>query len=185
MKTVTYDEFLKFEPCWLNCDDGAAKLEEIGKRQEQWTAMDVLNLPEDEVSAEDKLWAVLRPEFIEKDILHEFACRCAEEALSHIENPDPRSVAAIEAKRKWMRGEISDEELDATRDAAWSAARNAARYVAWSAALSATMDATCCAARFAACSAAWYAVMSAAMDAARSAARTHQVEMLKELLEDD
>ena len=180
MKTVTYDEFLKFEPCWLNCDDGAAKLEEIGKRQEQWTAMDVLNLPEDEVSAEDKLWAVLRPEFIEKDILHEFACRCAEEALSHIENPDPRSVAAIEAKRKWVRGEISDDELDAARYAARFVARSAARDVARDAARSAACSAARYAARGTADDAAWYAAWSAARDAAR----THQVEMLKELLED-
>ena len=61
------------------------------------------------------------------DILHEFACWCAERAMSRLRNPDPRSIAAINAKRKWMRGEITDAELAAARDAAWGAARDAAR----------------------------------------------------------
>ncbi len=46
--------------------------------------------------------------------VHEFSCRVAE-----IENDqDPRSIAAIETKRKWMRGEATDEELDLAREAA-------------------------------------------------------------------
>lgn len=71
--------------------------------------------------------------------LHEFACWCAERALKQVKNPDPRSVAAIEAKRKWLRGEINDAELDAARDAAWDAAgaagvaARAARDAAWAA----------------------------------------------------
>ena len=66
-------------------------------------------------------------------ILHEFACMVAEIALSKVVNPDPRSLAAVEAKRKWMKGEISDKELDAAR----CAARSAAESAAWSAAGSA------------------------------------------------
>ena len=95
--------------------------------------MDILDLPEDEVSAEDKIWAVTQTGLIEDEKLHEFACRCAEEALKRVDNPDPRSVAAIEAKRKWLRGEISDEELTAAWDAARAAAWDAA-WAAWSAA---------------------------------------------------
>ena len=52
------------------------------------------------------------------DTLHEMGCWAAERALKRIKNPDPRSIAAIEAKRKWVRGEISDAELAAARDAA-------------------------------------------------------------------
>ena len=59
-------------------------------------------------------------------ILHEFACMVAEISLSKVVNPDPRSLAAIKAKRKWIKGKISDKELDAARAAAW--------YAAWSAA---------------------------------------------------
>ena len=140
MRTVSYEEFLEFEPCWLRDNEGRKKLERIGKRKERWTALDVLDLPEAEVSAEDKLWAVLREEFIEPEIMHEFACRCAEDALKGVENPDPRSLAAIDAKRKWLRGEIGDEELLRAQDAAWAAAWAAARAaasdarVAWAAA---------------------------------------------------
>jgi hypothetical protein len=60
--------------------------------------------------------------------LHEFACRCAEEALLQERaagrEPDPRSWAAIEAKRAWLRGEIDGA---AAWSVAWAAARAAAR----------------------------------------------------------
>ena len=58
--------------------------------------------------------------------LHEFALWCAREALAHIKNPDERSLAALDAKEAWLRGEITDQQLDAARDAAWAAARAAA-----------------------------------------------------------
>lgn len=63
MKTVTYEEFLTFHPCWLEDSEKARRLKETGGRRESWTALDVLSLPEEEVCAEDKLWAVLREEF--------------------------------------------------------------------------------------------------------------------------
>ena len=78
MNSITYEEFLKFNPCWLKTEEGAARLKEIGARKERWTALDILAL--DDVSAEDKLWAVLREELIDARILHEFACWCAEDA---------------------------------------------------------------------------------------------------------
>ena len=135
MKTVTVEQFKKFRPCWLETAEGRAKLARIAAIRDEWTALDVLNLPD--VSADDKLWSVLREEFIDASILHEFACRCAEYALSFADNPDPRSIAAIEAKRKWLRGEITDKELNA----AWDVARDAARNAAWYAARVAAMDA--------------------------------------------
>ena len=81
-------------------------------------------------------------------ILHEFAYRVAEQTLAKIDNPDPRSLAAIEAKRKWMRGEISDKELYVTRSAAesvallaaWSVAESAAWYAVWLVAESAALS---------------------------------------------
>ena len=140
MKSITYEEFLEFKPCWLKTEGGAARLKKIGARKERWTALDILAL--DDVDAEDKLWAVLREELIDVRILHEFACWCAEDALSHVENADERSWNAIKVKRAWLRGEASDAERSAAEDAAraaeryvaWSAARSAARSAAWSAA---------------------------------------------------
>ncbi|QQR29474.1 hypothetical protein I5Q82_15740 [Acutalibacter muris] len=172
MKSISLEEFKGFRPCWLETAAGARRLEEIGSRKKRWTAMDILDLPEDEVSAEDKIWAVTKAGLIEEQKLHEFACRCAEEALKLVEDPDPRSVAAIEAKRKWLKGEISDEELDAAWAAARDAARDAARAAAWDVAWAAARDAARDAAR------------AAASDAARDATRKKQVAILRELIID-
>ena len=158
-KGMTLEEFKELGPCWLEDGERAAKLEKIGKRKGRWTALDVLDLPDEEVSPADKLWAVLRLEFIDGPVLHGFACRCAEEALKQVEKPDPRSVAAIEAKRRWLRGEIPDGELAEARDAARAAASDAA----WAAASDAASIA------------AWYA--------ARDAASRQQVEILRDMLE--
>lgn len=49
--------------------------------------------------------------------LHEFACRCAETALRTAKVEDVRCWQAIETKRKWLRGEATDAELAAARDA--------------------------------------------------------------------
>ena len=174
MKTVTVEQFKSFRPCWLETAEGRADFARIAAIRDEWTALDVLNLPD--VSAADKLWSVLREEFIDAPILHEFACRCAEYALSFADKPDPRSIAAIEAKRKWLRGEIKDKELRAARDAAGAAAWDAARAAAWDAARAAARDAARAAARAAARDAAWAA--------ARAAANEHELEILLELLEE-
>lgn len=54
-------------------------------------------------------------------LLHEFACDVAELALAKMKNPDPRSVAAIKAKRDWLVGKITDAELAAIQHDAWIA----------------------------------------------------------------
>ena len=172
MKTVTYDEFLGFSPCWLDDVEKAERLKEIGKRKDNWTALDVLAL--EDVDAGDRLWAVLREEFLPADLLHEFACQCAEKALENYDDPDPRSIAAITAKRKWLRGEITDEELAeawaAAQAAAWDTAQAAAWNVAWDAAREAAWDT--------AQEAVWYA----AGDTAREAAWDEQLKMLINLV---
>ena len=179
---------MKFKPCWLKTEEGAARLKKIGAQKERWTALDILAL--DDVDAEDKLWAVLREELIDVRTLHEFACWCAEEALSHVENADERSWNAIKVKRAWLRGEASDAELSAARAAAWTAARDAAEAAAWIAAGAAIWDvaessawyATLTTARAAAGdtarAAAWYAVLAAT----RYVARERQAEYLKGML---
>ena len=155
MKTVTPEQFKEFGPCWLETAEGRKRYARVAAMRDEWSALDVLAL--DGVSNTDKLWAVLREEFIDAPVLHEYACRCAEYALTFVREPDSRSIAAIEAKQKWLRGEISNDDLTAARAAADAAADAAAR-----------------AARDAAWAAAW-----AAADAA---AREHEVKLLKELL---
>jgi hypothetical protein len=104
-------------------------------------------------------------------ILHEGACVFAEQALRLIPNPAPRSVAAIAAKRAWLRGEITGEEL--------AAARAAARDAAWDAAGDVSLDAAGDAARDAAWDAARAAAWAATRDAARAAARAAQNDWLE------
>ena len=156
MKTITYEQFLEFDPCYLYDPEKKALMESIAQRREHWSAMDILEL--ENIPAADRLWAVLREELIDAPILHEFACRCAERALSRVENPDPRSLRAIEIKRAWLRGKATDEELAA----AWAAAL-AARHATWAAAEAAALDS--------AEAAAWAAARYAAREAARAAAR--------------
>jgi len=82
-------------------------------------------------------------------ILHEFACRCAEPAINRVKLNDPVFADAIKAKRKWLKKQISDDELaaagatawEAARVAAWEAARETAREAAWAAAGAAAWDA--------------------------------------------
>ena len=125
MKTVTYEEFLRFGPCWLRKKDGAERIKAYFDRfNGKMSALDILHL--DDVSVDDKLWSVLREEFISAPILHEFGCVCAEYALSLIDDPDSRSIKAVEVKRAWIRGEATDEELVDARNAAIDAACDAA-----------------------------------------------------------
>ncbi|WP_461367558.1 hypothetical protein [Candidatus Darwinibacter acetoxidans] len=110
-------------------------------------------------------------------ILHEFGCRCPERALTREREmgrePDPRSWAAIDAKRKWLRGEIDDAKLAAARVAAEDAARAVAGGVSWAAAEAAALAAASAAAEdaaWAAARAAARAARAAAGNAARAAA---------------
>src|SRR3972149_2901982 len=54
--------------------------------------------------------------------LHLFACRVAEDAFTKYGNGDTRSLAAIQAKRDWLEGKITSEELKAAARAAEVAA---------------------------------------------------------------
>ena len=161
MKTVTVEQFKGFGPCWLETREGRERFAKVAALHDEWTAYDVLALPD--VSVEDKLWSVLREEFIDAPVLHEYACRCAEYTLSLIDNPYPQSVAAIESKRKCLRGEIDYSALDAARVAAQDAARDAAWASAWASAWAAARAAAS-AARAAALAAEWAAAWAAVMD---------------------
>ena len=154
-----------------------------------FTGLDLLEI--EEIPPEDRLSIVIVGGFIRPSHLHEFACACAERALCRAENPDPRSIAAILAKRERIRGEITDEGSSAVRDAAKAAAKDAAKYAAWAAVWEAAGEVAGDAAKYAAWaaagvsarpaadnSAAWYAVCEAAWESER----TWQVDVLKELL---
>jgi len=150
----TYADIMALRPCYNPAERGLCTPDWTG------TALDVLRHPD--LSAEDALWLVLREDWVPAPVLHEFACQCAEQALALVENPDPRSVAAVAVKRAWLRGEATDDELTAARDAAWDTTWATAE-AAWAA--EAAWDASCGAARVAA----WDASCGAARVAARNA----------------
>lgn len=165
---VTPEKFKKFGPCWLETREGCARFERIAAVKDEWSALDVLDL--EDVSACDKLWSVLREAFLPPMLLHEFACGCAEYALSLVENPDARSVEAIRVKRRWMTGEATDDELRVARVAvreasSGAAARAAALVSAWAAAWAAARAAE------------WFAGA-----ANETAAYEHEAEIIRNLI---
>ena len=148
---------------------------------ENWTgtALDVLNLP---ISADDRLWVVLRKEILSEATLYEFARWCALQVIHLWDAPG--------VVRKYLTG---DETLRvAAWDAAQDASRAAGRAAAW-AASAAAADAARAAALAAARAAAWDAsavaadaaratALAVARAAARAASRDAQVEKLKEMI---
>jgi len=82
-------------------------------------------------------------------ILHEFACREAEDALRDAGITDERYWDAIRVKRLWIQGRATNEELDAARDAANDAAWDVNHSATCAAAAAAISDAVCAAGRVA------------------------------------
>jgi hypothetical protein len=190
--TATIDDVLSWNPC---SGYERKQLEKLGGKKQSMNALEILALG---IPAEDRLWCVLRGELIPAQILHEFACRVATNALNTERRagrePDQRSWDAIKAKRQWINGEISSKKLAAARDAAWAVAVCTARDAAWdeawaaagsaarAAAGSTARDEAGSAARNAAWSAAWSAAGSTARDEAWDEARRNQIKTLKRLL---
>jgi hypothetical protein len=130
----------------------------------------------DKVAAE-RLRLVRKVKPIDDRSLRLFAADCAEQVLPIFERvrpDDDRPRAAIDAARRFARGEITRGVRAAARDAARDAAGDAAGDAAWAAAMAAAGaaagDAAGAAARAAAGDAAMAAAMAAAMDAAWAAA---------------
>ena len=154
-------------------------------RKNEIDALDILNL---NIEAESKLLVVLTPEFLDKPIQVEFACRCAEEALKLIDNPDPASIKAIQATRDYMAGEISKKELEEAEVSKWdfnnAPNQEVAKVASWvhEAATYAVSAAICDEARHSS----WVAEASstASVVSGRGASREKQVEILKELIKE-
>jgi hypothetical protein len=173
MKTITTDEFIELESY---CGEERAR--GLAGDKERWSAVEILAL--EEIPAVGRFRIVLREELMPAPVLHEFMCRCAERALALVKEPDPRSVAAIETARRWMRGEATDAELEAAEKAAWAAAG-----AAWAAAGDAAGDAARSAAWAAEGAAAWNAApptTPAECRAAYAAEREAQAAALTEML---
>jgi hypothetical protein len=138
--TAGAEDVIAWRPCSRWPHKAIRKL--IGRKR--WSALQILRASKG-VSVEDRLWLVLREELVPAQILHEFACRCAEKALQLFAKCDRKSVRAIAAKRQWRVGRISTEALAAAEadawDAAWVVTGAGPRLAARAAAAAAAVDA--------------------------------------------
>ena len=107
---VSRSVFIACSDAMLETRDGRCICDyELANLYSEWDALKVLNLPN--IKAKNKLYAVLDEIFLPNKLLYEFACRCAEWALSFVESPPPSAIKAISVKRKWVTGEASNAEL--------------------------------------------------------------------------
>lgn len=122
--STTIDELLSLAPLGHNHDE----LRQLMAGRERWTALDIARLDR---PSEELLSIILRPELIPQRTLEFLTCDFAEHVLpiwevSYPENNRPR--ATIEAVRKWLFGDITDDEMKAMSRAIWILATKAGRW---------------------------------------------------------
>jgi hypothetical protein len=157
MKTLTWADFAKHEPCYNPAE-----------KYGEWegTILDLMQHPE--IPAKDKVWAFTREGIVNDKILRLFAVGCARK-VQHLMK-DQRSIDALDVAERYANGNATKDELEwawvATRAATWTAAGDAARAAAWAATENAARAAT------------WAAKRAGAGEAARQT----QVKIAIELL---
>lgn len=129
MKTYTNEDLRKKEACY---DPSRHFEEDMG-----YTLLDYLN--HDTCPPKDKIWCVTR--FLDDRSNRLFAVWCAKEALEHVENPDPRSLKAIEVAEKFASGGVSYWELGTANLDAYAVAEDAYTYAAYDASCDDACDA--------------------------------------------
>lgn len=184
LNLVKSEQFRTICSWWCKTEEESARFERIAKMRDKWNALDVLDL--EDVSMRDKLWLVLRVAFLPDKLLHEFACRCAEWALSLVDSPDPRSFEVIRVKRRWIAGEATDSELDFAQAAAVEAVKAAVRDALWDVVEEARLAAACASDRPEMGSTGRYSAWAAANHATHAAIYSteweHEVEILRNLI---
>jgi len=162
MITTTLNRIREYSPCqdgWTKLLFGLGKTKADGEPLSFATILEINGLY-------DALWCCrVEPQYAREWRLFAVACARRVEYL----NPDPRVKNAIDVAERYANGQATDEELRTSGDAAWAAARDAARDAAWVAARDAAWAAAGVArdaARDAAWDAAWYAAWAAAWAAA-------------------
>lgn len=168
MKVFTVSDVRRLKPCYdpvSGVDVEGNVVHPGGFVPEDWsgTALDVLKI--DTCPAEDRLWLVLRDQWIDDRTLRLFAAWCARRALQLVDDPDQRSIAACDTAERFARGAATAKELSA----AWEAAKDVAYDSTWGARAAAE------AAARSAVKAAWTAARSAAEQAVEAAARAVRV----------
>lgn len=161
MKTLTWADFAKHQPCYNPAE-----------KYGDWegTILDLMQHPE--IPAKDKVWAFTRNGIVNDKTLRLFAVGCARK-VQHLMK-DQRSIDALDVAERYANGNATEDELAAAREAAEAAAWAAARAAAWAAARATAWAA--------AKDAAWDAARVAALASVEDGARQAQVEIAIELL---
>jgi len=141
MKSVTIEQVIAWEPCGIDGDDDGEnytpqQIRRLFCGRHALTARDIVTL---DIPRDDVVWALLHNEFLTDKQMHLLACDFAESVV-HLCDDVAIAQAAIDAKRSWVRGEISSDELAAARAAASVAARASAWGTAWAAARAAQIE---------------------------------------------
>jgi hypothetical protein len=95
------------------CEDGLSKFSQANKDDYDGSPLDLINKI-DTGSAADKSWILFREPYMNSVEITQMLCDAADLCLTLIEedySQDLRAKEAIEAKRKHIKGEISDEEM--------------------------------------------------------------------------
>jgi hypothetical protein len=180
-RTITAKDILALGPCeeWT-----PERIKRVARGRERLTRLEFSRLRS--VSVEDRLWVLLRKDFVSEKNLRLFACDCAERVLRRERRagrePDKRSWRAIAVAREFARGRATKNELAAAWAAAWAAARAAAEAAAEAAARAAARAAAWAAAEAAAWAAVRAAAWAAAWAAAEAAEKKWQIRQLRKYL---
>jgi hypothetical protein len=115
------NKIIEEELLWLDED----RIRETTGGKEEWSALDVLALGY--MPPGERLWVVLREEFLDTQIQRGFGCRIAESALAQLAYPNPALADAAAVKRSYYTGGAMGEELAAAQKHAWDAAWDTVR----------------------------------------------------------
>lgn len=133
MTAKTMPERLHAAYDWIDCagewDEDRIRELCIRFRRGHWSALEILS--EDDVSAEDRIWACLHSSLLPDRVMARFVCEVSAEAMRRVGWADPRSWAALNARLAHERGEIGAGALHAAWSAAWSAANSEAWSKVW------------------------------------------------------
>jgi len=122
MKHVTVEQVMM----WLPCEPYT--LEKVVELFDGRGSLSVVDILELNIPAKDMWLVVSHGEMIPLGVLHELACVCIEGDLMKVRaggrEPDVRILAGLEAKRSWMRGEITEEQMWLAGNNVWKAVRD-------------------------------------------------------------
>lgn len=103
---------MKITKAWLR-KQGACyselELAEVFGKIRSFTPLEVADL---KIPVKDRIWVLLHEDIIPSDTLHELCCKFAERRIRDYDAPEKlRQSKAIKAKRDWLAGKISKEEM--------------------------------------------------------------------------